>query len=245
MYPENTIIAHYAGSLSYGTNHEGSDEDIRGVYVAPKHVVNTPFYPRESYEVINVEEHEDAQLWELSKFIREIAGASPSYVETLFIPEEQVIQKAPAFEFLRANSEIFITQKLAKGYMGFAESQFAKAVRSQQFVSNPGAVSNAKRESLIKKFGYDTKYALHSMRTLRMAGEILQSHEVVIKRPDALELVTDFVEGNLSFKDYFDKFQDELNLVRLAVESPSSLPLDVDRKSAALLMVEAQEIALS
>lgn len=244
MFPDNTIILHYSGSQSYGTNHEGSDEDIRGVYAAPKHIVNTPFYAREEYEVINVEEHEDAQLWELSKFIREIAGASPSYIETLFIPNEHIIKSSEAYRYLREQSDIFVTQQLAKGYLGFAESQLRKVQLSVKMGLENADIHNYKRRSLVEQYGYDTKYALHAMRTVLMAREIVENQTVTVKRPEAAMLKSNFVEGNLPYEQFITLFNEERDKALNAIKFSSHLPERVEREKAAILLIEAQELAL-
>ncbi len=48
---------------------------------------------------------------------------------------------------------------------------------------------NPARAKLEKDFGYDTKHALHLVRLLRMALEILTTGKVVVKRPDREELL--------------------------------------------------------
>ncbi len=44
---------------------------------------------------------------------------------------------------------------------------------------------NAQRASLEAKFGFDTKHALHLCRLLTMCREILETGNVIVKRPDA------------------------------------------------------------
>ena len=48
---------------------------------------------------------------------------------------------------------------------------------------------NPKRAELEAKFGMDTKHASHLVRLMRMAREILIDHKVLVKRPDAEELL--------------------------------------------------------
>ena len=48
---------------------------------------------------------------------------------------------------------------------------------------------NESRSELEEKFGYDTKHAMHLVRLLRMAEEVLQEGIVRVKRPDAKELL--------------------------------------------------------
>lgn len=57
---------------------------------------------------------------------------------------------------------------------------------------------NAKRAALEAQFGYDTKHAMHLVRLMRMATEILQGKGVIVKRPDAQELL-DIRNGRWTF----------------------------------------------
>ncbi len=49
---------------------------------------------------------------------------------------------------------------------------------------------NQKRSELEEEFGYDTKHAMHLVRLLRMGEEILSGEGVIVKRPDADELLS-------------------------------------------------------
>ncbi len=48
---------------------------------------------------------------------------------------------------------------------------------------------NKKRAELEAKCGFDTKHAIHLVRLLRMAEEILSSGQVIVERPDHAELL--------------------------------------------------------
>lgn len=48
---------------------------------------------------------------------------------------------------------------------------------------------NPARAALEEKFGYDTKHAMHLVRLLRMCREILTTGQVIVRRPDADELL--------------------------------------------------------
>lgn len=47
---------------------------------------------------------------------------------------------------------------------------------------------NPARAELEKKFGYDSKHAVHLVRLIRMCREILETGQVLVKRPDAEEI---------------------------------------------------------
>lgn len=48
---------------------------------------------------------------------------------------------------------------------------------------------NLSRSALEAEFGYDTKHGMHLVRLMRMCREILEDHAVLVKRPDAVELL--------------------------------------------------------
>ena len=47
----------------------------------------------------------------------------------------------------------------------------------------------SKRKALVEQFGYDCKNASHLIRLLRMSIEFLDTGELIVKRPDAEELL--------------------------------------------------------
>lgn len=246
MFPDSSIVLHLSGSISYGTNHANSDEDIRGIYVAPKHMVNTPFYAREEYEVINIEEHEDAQIWELSKFLREAVGCSPNYIETLFVDRSELIKTTDTYEVLRSHSNEFITLQLAQSFLGFAQSQMRQLVKANKdFTIDPGRIPNQKRRKFIEDFGYDTKHGMHALRAVLMANEIAKKQEVIIKRPDAPMLKSYFIDGELSLGELSKLFAKKEEEAAISIANSTKLPLKVNKEKIAKLMIELQDLALT
>jgi predicted nucleotidyltransferase len=59
---------------------------------------------------------------------------------------------------------------------------------------------NEKRAALEAKYGYDTKHAMHLVRLMRMATEILDGKGVIVRRPDAQELLA-IRQGEWKFDD--------------------------------------------
>ncbi len=101
---------------------------------------------------------------------------------------------------------------------------------------------NPKRAELEARHGYDTKYAMHLCRLLNMGCEILESGEVLVRRPDA-QWLSSVREGALSYSGLLDWVkQREADLTR--AEAKSALPLEPDRKLAETLMVEITEAYL-
>ena len=95
---------------------------------------------------------------------------------------------------------------------------------------------NPIRAALEEKFGYDTKHALHLVRLLRMALEILATGEVIVKRPDREELLA-VKQGTWKFDDLIDYAEKTHQQVQQARET-SRLPEFPDKAELNLLCSE-------
>ena len=69
------------------------------------------------------------------------------------------------------------------------ERRYASAMRNWNAYSLWKQQRNPKRAELEAKFGYDAKHAMHLVRLLTMAEEILTTGKVIVKRPDAERLL--------------------------------------------------------
>jgi predicted nucleotidyltransferase len=78
------------------------------------------------------------------------------------------------------------------------ERQYRSAMREWQQYQEWTRNRNPARAELERQFGYDTKHAMHLLRLLRMAVEILTTGEVRVRRPDAEELKA-VRRGSLTF----------------------------------------------
>jgi len=70
-----------------------------------------------------------------------------------------------------------------------AEKAYLSAVQHWKQYQNWVATRNPARAELEVKYGYDTKHAMHLVRLMRMCVEILRDGVVVVRRPDAEELL--------------------------------------------------------
>lgn len=69
------------------------------------------------------------------------------------------------------------------------ERQYGCRKKEWEQYQNWKATRNEARAALEAKFGYDTKHGMHLVRLMRMCREILTTGKVVVKRPDAQELL--------------------------------------------------------
>ncbi len=77
-----------------------------------------------------------------------------------------------------------------------------------------------------RQFGYDTKHAMHLLRLLRMAVEILTTGEVLVRRPDAEELKA-VRRGSLTFDELLEQAEGFGSRLKALAEA-SALPARPD-----------------
>lgn len=100
---------------------------------------------------------------------------------------------------------------------------------------------NEKRSALEEQFGYDTKHAMHLVRLLRMGVEALETGVLLVRRPDAAELLS-IRDGAWSY-DELVKYAEEVDAwVRGDLYQKTSLPKKPDVELAATVMMEVQDM---
>lgn len=93
------------------------------------------------------------------------------------------------FDALMAeNKEIEMSKDLVTLFV--REKQYNSAKENWDKYKRWEQNRNEARSELERQFGYDTKHAMHLIRLMRMCKEILSMGKVLVRRPDAEELLT-------------------------------------------------------
>lgn len=332
----NVIVAHYAGSISYGTNIASSDVDIRGIFCPDKESFINPFI--ETPKEIELENEEDGKLYELSNYLELLRKANPNILETLWVDDRFILESSSAFELLRSKRDMFLTSKVAFTFSSYAYEQINRMRSHNKWINNPQAESapirkdylkivknisaeepcnidtlntnnalirykgdmygvipcegqsilnqdgslkvlktstdinptallylddkgyrtdkknhenywnwvnnrNVKRSENEIKFGYDTKNAMHLVRLMRMAEEMLTSGEVNVFRKDAKELL-DIRNGSMTFEEVLQYSKDMDEKVKV-LYNKSELPPEVDYSNMHSIWKELTDLAWS
>ena len=121
------------GSRAFGTAVAGSDTDIRGVFVPP---------PREYATLSGVsetvaDERQNTVYYAARRFCELLAESNPAALELLWLPEECVLKRTPAWEVLVAHRREFVTRKAVASHSGYASAQIKKARGTNKRVWNP------------------------------------------------------------------------------------------------------------
>jgi len=100
---------------------------------------------------------------------------------------------------------------------------------------------NVIRSELEEKYTYDTKHALHLVRLLRMGEEILTTGEVIVKRPDAEELLY-IREGGWSYEQLITYTEQKDKYIREVLYKSTNLPKSPDLYKLSKLLIDIQDI---
>ena len=99
---------------------------------------------------------------------------------------------------------------------------------------------NEKRSALEEAHGFDTKHAMHLVRLLRTGLEILQTGEVLVKRPDAEELLA--IRGGSMTYDELIAYADSMDGQIKEWYKKTDLPKKPNVKLAANVLMEMQDL---
>ncbi len=335
---DNLLVKHRAGSHSYGTNIESSDEDYRGIFAGDPVNIRTPFF-----HVKEVEDgsEDDTKFFELSHYMKLCLDCNPNIVETLWVDTSDVLVTTPAYELLRQSRHLLLSSKIAFTTVGYALAQLKRIKGHNKWINNPqpeqpplpyeylncvqwfGTDKNLKvrvadyrndhrlipyggdlfavveargyqlwddrgdlndlyegdrstlprpimlvkwnredfknllekhnqywtwkrernktRSALEEEFGYDTKHAMHLVRLLRMGVEALRDGQIVVRRPDAKELLS-IRNGAWSYDDLVKYAEDMNHEVTEVWYKKTALPKKPDIHFAAQLLMDVQDL---
>ncbi len=156
---ENLVVFRcVVGSRAYGLEHEESDTDLRGVFVAPAEMEWSLYGAPEQFE----DNETQSCYWELKKFLTMALKANPNVLECLYSP---LVEKTTIVgEELLAIRSRFLSQMVFQTFNGYSLSQFKKL---EQDLRNRGKVR--------------WKHAMHLLRLLITGKATLQEGRVPVR----------------------------------------------------------------
>lgn len=117
-----------------------------------------------------------------------------------------------------------------------AEKRYQAAMRHWESYQSWLAHRHPLRAELERRFGYDTKHAMHLVRLMRMGLEALREGTLTVERPDAEELRS-IRDGALSYDELL-VLSAELEAQMTEAASASRLPVSVDTDTLDALLFD-------
>lgn len=111
-----------AGSNAYGTNIEGSDIDLRGVFVQPTDEILAGKHIEQVNDKTN-----DITFYEIERFLSLLCGGNPNILDILGTPKDCIIYESADWNKYFPNKEYYLTKKLKNSFVGYAHTQIRKA----------------------------------------------------------------------------------------------------------------------
>lgn len=117
---EQTIVKHLAGSQAYGTSTPESDTDYRGIFLANKEYILTPFF---NVKEVSDTSEEDTKFYEINQYLSLYTEANPNILESLWVKPDHIVESTEIYDYLRSFNQQLLSSKIAHSYSGYAYNQ--------------------------------------------------------------------------------------------------------------------------
>ena len=212
---KSVILLCRVGSRSYGTATPESDHDDKGVFIPPKSqlIGIDKAEPTRTY-------NKDSLDYSLRHYAQLCTKCVPNALELLFCDPDDVLHQTTAGALLRYSRHLFLSQKARGPYIQYAKHQLELCAKVPQG-------RGIGRTALLEQFGYDTKFAYHTIRLLQTSEELLTTGDFHVRRPNA-DFLIEIRKGYFRTYDEFRQFA--MNLVERVETLPSDLPPEPNRQ---------------
>lgn len=191
MKPDNIILEGITGSKAYGLDTPTSDEDIKGIYLAPtRDVLALHGLPTETIDHYDP----DWTYHEVGKFMRLAIKGNPTLTEMLWLDGYTVLTRQG--KTLVDNRHLFLTTKAIRGaYGGYCLSQ-ARKLNARGGSYGPGMKNRY------------AKHTRHLLRLLIQGRELLETGKLTVRVTPAVREHL-FASGELEPHQIIDLFSEE------------------------------------
>lgn len=118
---ENIILLGLGGSHAYGTETDDSDVDIRGIATNSKRYILTG---RDFEQFVDIPT--DTTIYSFDKMVKLLCSCNPNVIEILGLKPEHYLYLSDAGRQLLENKKMFLSQKAASAFGGYANSQLRR-----------------------------------------------------------------------------------------------------------------------
>lgn len=163
----------------------------------------------------------------------------PPARKTFGLPEQTKISKTEMGMFENMSDEQLKALSSEAQYYYHQERAYQNMLREWGQYQEWKRNRNPKRAANEAEFGYDTKHGMHLVRLMRMCVEILTEGKVIVKRPDAEELLS-IRHGSWSYDRLIEE-ADRLDKQCEAAYATSSLHHSPDRVAIDKMVITLTE----
>lgn len=243
--PDNIHYETMMGSVAYGVSSDTSDVDVYGFCIPPKDDVFPHLrgeilgFGRQKHRFEQYQEHHvkhtngteyDLNNYSIVKYFQLVMENNPNMVDSLYTPVNCILHITGIGQMVRDHRDMFLHKGAYHKFRGYAFSQIAK-IRNRER-------REGKRKELIEEFGYDVKFAYHTVRLLDEAEQILETGTLDLQRSrKVLKAVRSGAWTQEQVLEYFDKKERYLE----ELYHSSSLPHSPDEDAIKSLLLNCLE----
>jgi len=236
----NIIHAFVGGSELHGAKVEGTDDhDIYGVYVeAPARALGIDAMSHSHQHFVwstatsdrrNTADDVDITLFSLQKWAYLACKGNVTKLHFLFSQKDSELS-GPVWDLVLSKRHMFLAKAHLHSFLHFAEDQFAR------LSGQKGRGKKGQRPELELKFGYDTKAAMHTLRILHEAEELLLHGTLTLPGPYKNDLIR-IRKGEWTLEQV-ENFVNEMKQRCVTAQAKSSLPEVIDRPAVSALIAD-------
>lgn len=180
----NTILRGTVGSTVHGLHLEGSDDrDEMGVCLEPReHVVGfgkfQQWVHRDQPEGVRSQPGDlDLTVYSLRKWAWLALRGNPTVLLLLFVPPEECQVRTKHGKALQYLAPAFASKRAGKAFLGYLMQQ------SKRMAGELGQ-KGVNRPELVRRYGFDTKYAMHALRLGYQGVEYMKTGRITLPVPE-------------------------------------------------------------
>jgi len=175
------------GSVAYGVSSDTSDMDVYGFCVPSRQIVfphlageiegfgrqKKRFDQYQQHHIKHGDKEYDLSIYNIVKYFSLCMENNPNMVDSLYVPDSCVLSSTQVGQMVRGARDMFLHKGAWHKFKGYAYSQLHKMSGKQPI---------GKRVEIREEFGYDVKFAYHTVRLLYEAEQILSEHTIDLQR---------------------------------------------------------------
>lgn len=241
----NTHYVVTMGSQAYGCAIDDSDYDLYGFAIPRKNDVfphlkgeilgfgkqHQRFEQYQQHHIVDESNNRnyDITIFGIVKFFQLCMENNPNMVDALFVKQHSILHCSPIGQIVRDNRTIFLHKGAYHKFRGYSFSQLNKAKSTNR---------EGKRKEIVEKYGYDLKFAAHTIRLADECYQILAEGDLDLTR--SAEVLKSIRRGEWTFEqvqDYFNTKEKQLD----ELYHSSKLPYGPDEEKIKNLLLQCLE----
>lgn len=199
----NIILLTVGGSHAYGTATESSDLDIRGCTLNTAREILT----NENFEQL-VDEKTDTTIYSFNKLVSLLSNCNPNTIEMLGCKPEHYFYVAPIGQRLLDNVDLFLTQRAAYSFGGYATAQLRRLENKANRTVGQEQLENYIHQTLLHVAdNFEEKYGIP-------AGCIRLYIDKAVNENMATEIFMDADIRHYPVRDYTEMWAELKNIIK-------------------------------